>query len=288
MNGILLINKQKGMTSRDVVNKVSRILGIKQIGHTGTLDPLATGVLVLCIGSATKIAELITAYDKEYIAGVKLGIETDTFDIEGNILKEETVKNMSFDKIKEVLKDFIGHIRQEVPLYSAIKVNGKRLYKYAREGKKVDLPVREVEIYNIKLLDKGFIINNTFMIQCHVSKGTYVRSLVHDIGIKLNTLATMSSLTRIRQGNFKIEDCYTLDDIESGDYKLLSIKDVLTDIKEVIVNEDVERQIRNGNITDKTFDGDIAKMINKTGYLLAIYKTYEKDSTKAKPYKMFI
>jgi tRNA pseudouridine55 synthase len=270
------------------VNKVSRILGIKQIGHTGTLDPLATGVLVLCIGSATKIVELITAYDKEYIAGVKLGIETDTFDIEGNILKEEVVKRISFDKIKEVLKTFIGHINQEVPLYSAIKVNGKRLYKYAREGKKVDLPVREVEIYNIKLLDKGFIINNTFMIQCHVSKGTYVRSLVHDIGIKLNTLATMSSLTRIRQGNFKIEDCYTLDDIESGDYKLLSIKDVLTDIKEVIVNEDVERQIRNGNITDKIFAGDSAKMISKSGSLLAIYKTYEKDPTKIKPYKMFV
>jgi tRNA pseudouridine55 synthase len=288
MNGILLVNKPSGMTSRDVVNKVSRILKTKQIGHTGTLDPLATGVLVLCVGSSTKIAELITSYDKEYIAGVKLGIETDTLDIEGKILKEANVENMSYDKVNDVIKTFAGHIKQEVPLYSAIKINGKRLYEYAREGKEVELPIHDIEIYDIKLLKDNFMINDTFTIDAHVSKGTYIRSLVHDIGKKLNTLATMSSLTRIKQGNFKLQDCYSLEDIELGNYSLLSNREVLSNMDEIIIDEKIEKYVRNGNIIDKIFNGEMAKILNESGELLAIYKTSENDPTKIKPYKMFI
>jgi tRNA pseudouridine55 synthase len=288
VNGVLLVNKPQCLTSRDVVNRVSKMLNTKQIGHTGTLDPLATGVLVLCVGSATKIVELITAYDKEYITGIKFGIETDTLDIEGNIVKEETVRDISFDEINDVLKTFIGQIKQEVPLYSAIKINGKRLYKYAREGIQIELPVHNIEVYDIKLLENNSMVDNDFMVKCHVSKGTYIRSLVHDIGKKLNTLATMSSLIRIKQGNFKLQDCYSLENIELGNYSLLSNREVLSNMDEIIIDEKTERHIRNGNIIDKIFNGEMAKILNVSGELLAIYKTSENDPTKIKPYKMFI
>ena len=180
MDDILLINKPKGVTSRAVVNEVSHLLNIKKIGHTGILDPIATGVLVLCIGKATKIASLITDYDKEYIAEVILGIETDTLDIEGKIVKEETVKDITKEKVIEVLNSFIGDIKQEVPKYSAIKIKGKKLYQYARNNIDVDLPTRIVSIYKLKLIDDLKYIDNKviFKIFCHVSKGTYIRSLI--------------------------------------------------------------------------------------------------------------
>lgn len=290
MNGILLVDKEAGMTSRDVVNKVGRILDTKRVGHTGTLDPMATGVLVLCVGNATKISELITSYDKEYIAGVTLGIETDTLDIEGAVLSEVSNVEVTKEQIEESLKLFVGKIEQEVPKYSAIRVNGRKLYSYARNNIEVELPKREIEIYELSLVGDLEAADGKikFKIKCHVSKGTYIRSLARDIGLKLGYPSCMSSLRRIKQGNFKIEDCHTLDDIEKNNYEMLKIKDILPDMKEMVIDEDLEHKIRNGSIIDKTFDGDMIKIITSSGELIAIYKTQDTDPMKAKPYKMII
>ena len=289
MNGIILIDKEKYMTSRDVVNKLIPIFNTKKIGHTGTLDPLATGVLAVCIGKATKISELITSYDKEYIAEITLGITTDTLDMDGIITKEVDNVDVETEEILKVINNFQGKIEQEVPLYSAIKVAGKKLYEYARSGIEVQLPKREIEIYDIALIDDLIKDNGKviFKIKCHVSKGAYIRSLVRDIGLSLGYPACMSSLRRIKQGSFKIEDCYTLNDIKNNNYKVLSIRDVLSNIEEIIVNKELEFKIRNGSIIDKIFNNDLAKIINEDGELIAIYKKYDKDDKKAKPYVMF-
>jgi tRNA pseudouridine55 synthase len=290
MDGILLINKPKGITSRDVVNKVSHILKTKKVGHTGTLDPMATGVLVLCIGKATKLVDLITVYDKEYTAEISLGIETDTLDMEGNIIKKEIVKDITNDEITDILNTFIGSSTQEVPSYSAIKVNGKKLYQYARENIDVELPKRDINIYELKLISDVDYKNEypTFKISCKVSKGTYIRSLVRDIGLKLNSIATMSSLIRTKQGKYNIEECNGLDDIENNNYKLISINEVLSNIPSIKVDLEMEFKIKNGAIIDKFFDGDKAVIIDQNNTVIAIYQVYDKDDTKAKPYKMLI
>ena len=220
INGILLVNKPKGVTSRAVVNHVVRKLNIKKIGHTGTLDPLATGVLVLCIGRATKLAEKITAKDKEYLVTVQVGIETDTLDVTGKILKQKKDYSLSEDKLKETLNFFKGEYLQEVPKYSAVKVNGKRLYEYARAGLEVELPKKNVKIFSIELLDFN---KDEFKFKVHVSKGTYIRSLIRDIGNKLSIPMCMKELVRTKQGEYLLEDCYTSEEIEKDKYKIIAI-----------------------------------------------------------------
>lgn len=289
MNGILIINKPKDYTSRDIVNIVGKKFKTSKVGHTGTLDPLATGVLVLCIGNALKIAELLTADSKEYIAKLILGIETDTLDITGNILKEEYKNDYSIEEIKEILAQFIGKIEQQVPKYSAIKVNGKKLYEYARNNIEVELPTRTVEIHSLELVDIPKIIDNhlEFTIKCHVSKGTYIRSLIRDIGYKLNTIATMKELTRIKQGNFSLEETNQLDDILNNEYNLINIKEALTNISTKIVDKNLSQKIKNGQILPRFFKEEKALIIDDENNLLGIYQTYEKDNTKVKPWKMF-
>ena len=283
MNGILAIYKEKGYTSRDIVNILSKELGTKKIGHTGTLDPMATGVLVVCIGSSLKLVELLTNHDKEYIAKIRLGVETDTLDITGNVLKEEEVRDISKEEVEEVVKKFIGKIQQEVPKYSAIKVNGKKLYEYARNGIEVKLPVREVEIYDLKLISD--IINNEFYIKCRVSKGTYIRSLVRDIGKALGTVATMVELERTKLDCFGLDDTYTLEDIQSGMYQLFSPEEVIR-LPKVTVDKEMEKKIRNGQVLKKFFDDDMVMVMNGDNQLIAIYQ--QKDDTQVKPYKMFL
>ena len=283
MNGILVIYKEKGYTSRDVVNIVGRILGTKKIGHTGTLDPMATGVLVLCVGSSLKLVELLTNHDKEYVARIKLGMETDTLDITGTVVKTKEVKEISKQRVEAVLQKFVGKIKQEVPRYSAIKVNGKKLYEYARAGIDVELPVHEVEIYDLQLV--GDISNYEFCIKCRVSKGTYIRSLVRDIGLSLGTVATMVELERTRLGQFGLEDTYTLEDMENGIYQMLSIEDVL-DIPKVVVDKAMEKKIRNGQVLEKFFEGDMAMILDQEHKLIAIYQ--EKDKNLVKTYRMFL
>ena len=283
MNGILVIYKEKGYTSRDVVNILGRELKTKKIGHTGTLDPLATGVLVVCVNQGLKLVELLTDHDKEYIAKVKLGIETDTLDITGNILKSDNVRNYSKVEVEEVLKRFVGKIKQMVPKYAAIKVNGKKLYEYARNGEEVELPVRDIEIYDLKLVSD--VKNGEFYIKCHVSKGTYIRSLVRDIGKALGTVATMVELERTKLGKFSLEDTYTLDDIRSGMYSILDINEVL-DLPKVVVNSELEKKIKNGCVLDKFFDEDMVMVMNNSNQLLAIYQVREDGLVK--PYRMFV
>jgi len=288
MNGILVVNKPKNYTSRDIVNIVGKKLNTKKIGHTGTLDPLATGVLVLCIGNHLKIAELLTSTTKEYIAKIILGIETDTLDITGKILKEEYENNYSIETIKEVLNTFKGKIDQQVPAYSAIKVNGKKLYEYARNNIPIDLPTRTVEIYNIELIDTLRIVDKhlEFTIKCTVSKGTYIRSLIRDIGKKLNTIATMKELTRTKQGDFSLNNAYTLEDIENNNYKLVNMKDIL-DIPTITVNNELELKIKNGSILPRFFNEDKILILDSNNNPLSIYEIYSKDNTKCKPWKMF-
>ncbi len=282
MNGIILIDKPKDYTSRDIVNIVSKKLQTKKVGHTGTLDPLATGLLVLCIGKTLKLSELLVSTKKEYIATMTFGIETDTLDITGNIVKRDSKqKKITTKDIETVLKKYTGKIIQEVPKYSSVKVNGKKLYEYARKGEEVALPKREVEIFNIEPLSE--INNNTFTFKCTVSKGTYIRSLIRDIGVSLGTYATMSDLRRTKQGIFNIEDAYTLEDIENNNYKILDAKDVLK-LPKVIVDKNLEFKVKNGQVLTKFFEEDKAMIINQNNELLAIYQ--KKDDTYVKPYKM--
>ena len=287
MDNIIVINKDKDYTSRDVVNVIGKIFNTKKVGHTGTLDPLATGVLIVCMNKALKVVDLITASDKEYIAKVVLGIDTDTLDITGNIINECRT-NVNVDMVKSVLNSFIGKSIQEVPKYSAVKVNGKKLYEYARNGIDVELPKREIQIFDIELISDIDIVDGhqEFSFRVKVSKGTYIRSLIRDIGIKLGCFACMKELTRTKQGKFSIDKSYTLNDIKNGNYKLLNIKDVI-DIEKVVVSDDMLFKIKNGMILDNFFISDKALILDNNGNEIGIYKTYDKDSKKVRPDKIF-
>ena len=279
MNGIIIIDKEKNMTSRDVVNKVSKILGTKKIGHTGTLDPLATGVLVLCVGKATKLVDLITCYDKEYIAKVCLGTLTDTLDITGNIIKEKET-NITKEEIENTLKSFIPGYEQEVPIYSAVKINGKKLYEYARNGETVELPKRYIKINSIDLISDIEYENGKtyFSFITNVSKGTYIRSLINDIGKKLNTYGTRVELRRTKQGNFKIEESSTINNPE-----IIKIEEILKDYYKVEIDGELYRKISNG-VKIKNEDNKNIVVFTHNKEVIAIYK---KENEYLKPYKMF-
>lgn len=282
-NGILIVNKPSGITSRDVVNIVGKTLNTKKVGHTGTLDPMATGVLVLCLGNALKVCELITANDKEYIAKVILGIETETLDTTSPIINTKKT-NITKEEIEKVLNSFKGIYLQEVPKYSAVKINGKKLYEYAREGKEIELPKKMVTIYDIQLISDITYYNDTttFYIKTTVSKGTYIRSLIRDIGYKLNTYGCMDSLERTRQGIFNIDNSYTLEEIKNNNYKLLSIEESLPNIPLVEVDNKTLFKIRNGVKLKKFFTGDMA-IIKDKNKVVAIYKN---DLNESKLFKM--
>lgn len=283
MDGIIIVDKPKDYTSRDIVNIISKKLKTKKVGHTGTLDPLATGVLVVCIGKATKLVDVLSS-PKEYIAEVTLGIETDTLDITGKILKEENTY-ISKEKIENALKQMTTTYDQEVPIYSAVKVNGKKLYEYARKNEQVNLPKKLVTIYNLSLIgDIKYENNKTiFKIKCSVSKGTYIRALIRDLALKLNTIGVMSNLRRTENNNFRIDEAYTIEDIDNDNYKILPIKSALTDYTNIIVDEKQEFKIKNGQILDNIYNKDIVVFLNKNEEVLAIYKN---DNGKLKVYKM--
>lgn len=274
MNGIIIIDKEKNVTSRDEVNRISKKYNTKKVGHTGTLDPLATGVLVICIGSATKLVDLITGYDKEYIARCCLGMLTDTLDITGNILKEEDVYFEKKDII-DVLNSFVGEYEQEVPIYSSVKINGKKLYEYARNNEDVVLPKRIVKINSIKLISDIECIDGKvhFSFITNVSKGTYIRSLINDIGKKLNTYGTMVELRRVKQGDFKIEDSN----------KLFSIEDVLKKYYSVELDGIMYKKISNGVKVKNIYYEDIV-VFTYNKKVVAIYKD---DNGYLRAYKMF-
>lgn len=284
MDGILLVNKPKDMTSRDVVNILSKKFNLRNIGHTGTLDPIATGILGIAMNKGLKIVDLLINDTKEYIATAKMGISTDTLDVTGNIINEEGNYQVTKEQLIEVLNSFVGKSIQEVPLYSALKVNGKRLYEYARGNKEVEIPKREIEIYEIELLELN---KDEFKFRVVVSKGTYIRSLIRDIGNKLGISCVMSDLIRTKQGDFKLEDSYTLEEVKSDNYKLISIKDALVGYKFVKVNSFIENKVLNGRILENRYEDEKIVFINESNEVLAIYKVYEKDNTKVKPIKVF-
>lgn len=277
INGVLLINKEKDYTSRDVVNILNKLLCTKKIGHTGTLDPLATGVLVICIGKYTKLVDEITSYDKTYKATIKLGIKTDTGDITGNIIKQKNYE-VNENEILDVFQSIKGKMIQTVPIYSAIKIKGKKLYEYARNNETVELPKREVEIFDISLIS---FENDEIKFETKVSKGTYIRSLIEDICEKLGTVGTMSELSRTAQGNFKIEECYTISDIENNDFQLVNIEKELNYVTYDLNSEEYNKVLNGCKLCiDKTED-KILLIYKKE--IIAIYKKVEEIY---KPYVM--
>lgn len=241
MNGIILINKHKGCTSHDIVYKVKKICNEK-VGHTGTLDPMATGVLPLLIGKGTLCSKYLINHDKTYNVQLQLGKRTDTLDSEGKVIEEIEVNSDIFEKenIQKVLKSFIGKQQQIPPIYSAIKVNGKKLYEYARKGENVEIKPRNIEIYEISLLN----INKEskqikFQVSC--SKGTYIRTLCEDIAIRLGNIGYMLNLERTRVGKFDISNCITLDELEKNKDNLELIKNKIISIEKLFeVNENIE------------------------------------------------
>ena len=274
--GIILINKEKGLTSRDVVNQVSKKLKIKKVGHAGTLDPIATGLLVIGVGNGTKILDLLTLDQKEYIATVSIGIQTDTYDITGNILKKQ--ENYQLDKktLENTLNSFLGSYEQEVPKYSAVKINGKKLYEYARKQEEIELPKRLVTIYQIELLNYN---DSEFTFKTLVSKGTYIRSLINDIGLKLNIPMTMKDLKRTRSGKFLLENSNFITD----NYNYITIDKAL-DFKIVEIKDDILlKKVKNGNKINLPYD-DLFLTLKNQDKVLAIYK---KEKFEYKAFKVF-
>ena len=223
MNGILLVNKPKGMTSHDVVNKLRRILHMKKIGHTGTLDPNAEGVLMVLLGNSCKILPFIKNDIKEYVAKMTFGYTSDTLDIWGNLEEFEVESYPTVDEVKEVMTTFMGKQLQIPPMVSAIKVNGKKLYEYAREGIEIERKAREIEIFELDLLS----YDKDIELRCLCSSGTYIRSLCVDIAEKLGQKGILSSLVRTRIDQFTLDQTYTLEQIENCEYSLLTNYEVL-------------------------------------------------------------
>ncbi len=249
MDGIIIINKSSGLSSSRVGHKVKKMLDLKKVGHLGTLDPMATGVLPLCVNEGTKLAQFLSEADKEYVATLKLGEETDTQDSEGNVLKSTDEIPGDCDKIKKVIQEFKGEIFQLPPMYSALKHKGVPLYKLARKGEEVPRQERKVVIYEIEVLEID-IPYVTFRLVC--SGGTYVRTICHDAGRKLSCGAHMTSLKRVRSGSFHISQALDVEDIENSSCKsilkeyLVSPKDALIRLAEVVVTEEMVLKIKNG------------------------------------------
>ena len=279
MDQLLVVNKPEGFTSRDVVNKLSKILNTKKIGHTGTLDPIATGVLVCLTGKYTKLVDLLTALDKEYIAEIKLGIKTDTGDVTGNVI-DTSNKVILKNDILDVIKKFPKKYLQTVPKYSAVKIDGKKLYEYARENIEIELPKREVNIYNLELISFN---EDIIKIKTKVSKGTYIRSLIEDICEMLGTVGCMKSLVRTHQGIFGIDEAYTLEDIQNNNFIGKNIHEFL-DYPCINVEECNLKTVLNGGKISNIYDikDKVIMMYNNKD--LAIY---EVDGETLKPYVMF-
>lgn len=279
MDQLFVVNKPRCFTSRDVVNKLSKILKIKKIGHTGTLDPIATGVLVCLTGKYTKLVDLLTSLDKEYIAEIKVGIKTDTGDITGNVIE---VKNKAISKsdVEKVFVEFPKKYLQTVPKYSAVKINGKKLYEYARENIEVELPKREVNIYSLELIEFN---EDIIKFRTHVSKGTYIRSLIEDICDNLGIVGTMNSLVRTKQGKFDISGAKTLEEIEKNSLKGKNIHEFL-DYPCVNINDNEIKKVVNGGKIKNNYNIKDKVILMRDNVDLAIY---EVDGETLKPFIMF-
>ena len=309
-NGVINIKKEKGFTSHDVVAKMRGILRQKKIGHTGTLDPEATGVLPVCLGNATKLCDMLTEHTKEYIATLKLGLTSTTQDITGEILTQKKVM-VSEEEVRKTIASFVGDQEQIPPMYSAIKIDGKRLYELARSGKEVERKPRPVTFFEIEILSMN-LPDIELRVLC--SKGTYIRTLCHDIGQALGCGAVMTSLNRTRSGQFSIDSAITLKELEAlrDEEKisdvLIRTKDMFAHLKSAYVTLDYEKHVKNGNslpVVKNVFakiiepDGEIVKdelptlrnkeqlcVMDLQEVFYGVY-TFEKEKGILKPYKMF-
>ena len=260
MQGILIINKPQGYTSQDVVSKVKKILNITKTGHTGTLDPMATGVLPVLLGEYTKLSKYLIEHDKTYVAKLKLGVKTITGDIEGEVIESKEFDKCILEKsnVEKVLNSFIGKQKQMPPMYSAIKVNGKKLYEYAREGKTVKVEPRDIELYDVKLIS---IVKDEIEFEVSCSKGTYIRVVCEDIAKELGTIGTMSSLNRTVVDKFSIQDAITFEVLEeikdSIDSKLIKMEDVFNEFPKLNLNKRKTELFLNGVMLTFEYDDGI-------------------------------
>ena len=265
MEGVLVIHKEKNMTSHDVVGRLRRILKTKKIGHAGTLDPMATGVLVIGVGRATKLLQFLTAETKVYRATLKLGFSTTTYDLEGETVESKDYQNdVTQDMVLETLHRFLGDSKQIPPIYSAIKKDGKPLYEYAREGKEVEIEARDI---HISIIDLVAFENDEITFDVVCSKGTYIRSLCVDIAAELNYPGVMSNLLRIQSGNFKLEDAVYLKDVEEGNFQMIDIDKALDMPKLVVEDANI---VFHGKKIPSDINHDVA-IYDKKGHLLAVY-----------------
>lgn len=268
MNGIFLINKEANWTSFDICAKVKRLFNTKKVGHSGTLDPFAEGLMIVCLGQATKIIPFLENYNKTYLATIKLGEETDTLDNTGNIIDKKDVLNYSLEEIKNVLNSFLGKSQQIPPMFSALKHDGVPLYSLAREGIEIERKPRDIEIFSIELIE----YNKPFLtFKCKVSKGTYIRTLAKDIAIKLSTVGHLVKLIRTNIDKFDLNMAKKVNELTINDS--ISIVEMLT-LPTLIVDNEIEKKIRNGN--KLSLQGkNILLLVNEKNEALAIYEKKE-------------
>ncbi|WP_078413196.1 tRNA pseudouridine(55) synthase TruB [Priestia abyssalis] len=300
MEGVLVLNKPKGLTSHDCVFKVRKLLRTKKVGHTGTLDPDVTGVLPICIGRATKIVEYLTAATKTYEGEVTLGFSTTTEDASGETVDEKAVSApITRSEILQVLASLTGTIEQTPPMYSAVKVNGKKLYEYARAGIEVERPTRTITIHELVLLDDRQLFEGdtvSFRFRVTGSKGTYVRTLAVMIGEKLGYPAHMSDLIRTGSGAFTLEDCITFEELENYveqekvQDRLLSIEQALNHLPKLQINDKLAEKVKNGAVLPEPADFKMDEgpflMMDSSGTCLAIYEKHPQKEGLIKPTKV--
>lgn len=300
MEGILPLFKPAGMTSHDCVFKLRKLLKTKKVGHTGTLDPNVTGVLPICVGKATKIAEYITDAGKAYEGEVTLGYTTTTEDASGEKVEEKSVDRLiARQEIEKVLQSLVGEIEQTPPMYSAVKVNGKKLYEYARQGIEVERPTRKVTIYSMELLDErtafeGEQVSFKFRVLC--SKGTYIRTLAVTIGEKLGYPAHMSSLVRIQAASFSLADCFTFEQLEEMEKEskletaLFPLETGISYLPKYRINDKVAEKVKNGALLQipTELEGMAGPIVVETedGKALAIYRVHPTKNGMMKPDKV--
>ena len=265
MDGVIIVNKPAGMTSHDVVNRIRKIFKTKKVGHCGTLDPDATGVLVVAVNKATKLLQFLTADNKEYIATLSLGTATDTYDASGQVTATKEYVPISDKKILACLNSFVGEQEQIPPMHSSMKVKGKKLSEYARNNETVEIPRRVITIDYIELIS---IVDNLVKFKVGCSKGTYIRSLCFDIAKKLDYPGHMYSLIRSKSGNFSLSDSYSLEEIENGEFGMLSMEEALSNYPKLVVDD--ENIIYHGKKIKSKINHQVA-IYNQNNKVLAIY-----------------
>lgn len=277
MNGIVLINKPIGITTYDLVRKAKKIFKTKKVGHTGTLDPFASGLVILCINKATKLVTDLILADKTYEGTILFNKFYDTYDFTGTLLEERDDK-IDLNEVKEASKSFIGKYMQLPPKHSAIRVKGKRLYEYARENIDVEIKKREVNIYSFDILNQ--INNNEITFNTHVSKGTYIRSLAYDLATSINKIATLSSLNRVKINNYSLKDAYNIEDLTTD--SIIDVETIYKDSPKVILNDYLIKLVKNGVYLDERQieTSEDFLVYDENNNLIALYQVIDKNTYK--------